>query len=69
MDYRLSISEVLNNSFENLEKYKIGAQKQATDQKEKIVNPYTALNQSIQQANDLKSQEKVLLHNSVSDLL
>ena len=31
MDYRLSISEVLNNSFENLEKYKIGAQKQATD--------------------------------------
>ena len=69
MDYRMQIGDVLNNSFENLDKYKIVAQKQANDQKAKIVNPYTALNESIQQATDLKSQEKVLLQNSVGDLL
>ena len=48
MDYRMQISEVLNSSFENLDKYKIVAQKQRNEQKAKIVNPYTALAESMQ---------------------
>ena len=63
MEYRLQISEVLNNSFENLDKYKIVAQKQqsATDSAPKIINPYTAMNESLQSPQDLKTQEKALL--------
>lgn len=61
MDHRMQISEVLNSSFENLDKYKIVAQKQSTEQKAKIVNPYAAMNESLQQATDLKTQEKAVL--------
>lgn len=56
MEYRLQISEVLNNSFENLDKYKIVAQKQqSVTDAPKIINPYTAMNDSLQSPQDLKT--------------
>mmetsp|Transcript_30631 Transcript_30631/g.40767 ORF Transcript_30631/g.40767 Transcript_30631/m.40767 type:complete len:89 (-) Transcript_30631:1114-1380(-) len=70
MEHRLQISEVLTHSLENLEKYKIVAQKpQAEAPPTKIVNPYAALADSIEQSQDLKTQEKTLLAGSISDLL
>lgn len=56
MEYRLQISEVLTHSFENLDKYKvIAARPQAEQPQTKIMNPYAAMAESIQNTSDLKS--------------
>ena len=54
MDHRMQISEVLNHAFENLDKYKIVAPSQSSEQK-KIVNPYMTVSDSLTQAQDLKT--------------
>lgn len=59
MEHRMQISEVLNHSFENLDKYKVVTQQKKAEVKAKIVNPYMSVNEQFMQAQDLKTQEKV----------
>ena len=60
----MQISEVLNHAFENLDKYKMVTPSQNVEQK-KIINPYMTVSDALAQAQDLKTQEKTLLKNSV----
>lgn len=48
METRMQISEVLNHSFENLDKYKIVTQQKKSEVKAKIINPYMAVNEQFE---------------------